>query len=228
MEIATIPIFEYTEDGSVRRNVFSFPSLEKNLWRNSITTIQRIIDELYVRKNMDKDVPFLKIINRSDFSDFENAIENENVFDSLSLNIKDSIEQFKLINDFFSFNKTEWAKIFSVSRVTVYDWLNRKTIPNDENANKISNIYKLLGTIPGKDIPISRTYLHQNIEKYNMSLLEIFSSNQDIIREYQDLNKTLVAMSNQSRKNNDRLVKLSKAKLPKDEILDYNLKILNY
>lgn len=228
MEIATIPIFEYTQDGFIRRNIYPFSLIGKTLLSNPIIKINRMIDELYVRKNRDTDVSFLQIINSSDFSDFKNVLENEDVFDSLSLYIKDPIEQFKLINDFFSFNITEWAKIFSVSRVTIYDWLNRKTVPKDVNANKISNIYKLLDTIPKKDIPISRTYLHQNIAKYNMSLLEIFSSNQDIMRTYQDLNKTLVAMSKQSRNNNDRLVKLSKTKLPKDEILDYNLKILNY
>ncbi|MBI9095499.1 MAG: helix-turn-helix transcriptional regulator [Sphaerochaeta sp.] len=233
--IGRIPVFEYTEDGSISEGFMSPSTTEgnlwnipKNLWSNPITTIQSKIAEFYVRKQNNQDFNPSLFALRSYLSDFENAIENENVYDLLSIDIKDYTEQFEEISNFFCFNKTEWAKIFSVSRVTVYDWLNGKTTPTGDNAKKISSIYNFLRTIPDIESPISQMYLYQKINKYNKSLKEIFLTNQDIVEEYPSLNEMVTAMVRQTLKNKERLVKLAKTKHPKDEILEYNLKSLKY
>jgi DNA-binding transcriptional regulator YiaG len=233
--IGRFPVFEYAEDGSIsedfmspsttERNLWNIP---KNLWSNPITTIQGKIAEFYVRKQKSQDYNHSLFTFRSYLSDFENAIENENIYDLLSIDVKDYTEQFEDISKSFCFNKTEWAKIFSVSRVTVYDWLNGKTTPTGDNANKINNIYKFLRTIPDIENPISQMYLYQKINKYNKSLKEIFLTSQNIVEEYPGLNETVSAMVRQTLKNKERLVKLAKTKRPKDEILDYNLENLNY
>lgn len=223
------PLVEYVEDGTVKVKLFSPPVFDKNRCFNPITTIVDIFSEIIVKKNQNKDVEFLQSLKQSYLSDdFENAIENDEAFDSLSINIKGYTEQLEKIINFFCFNKTEWAKIFSVSRVTVYDWLHGKTTPTGENAKKISSIYNFLSTIPDIESPISQMYLYQKINKYNKSLKEIFLTSQDIVEEYPGLNETVTAMARQTLKNKERLVKLAKTKQAKDEILDYNLKSLKY
>ena len=122
---------------------------------------------------------------------------------------------------------TNWAEIFGVSRVSIYDWLNEKSNPPGNIANKIRDIYKLVSTLPGKKNPILQTYLYQNINRYNKSLMDIFASSHDFEKEYQDLSKIVVVLINQSRKNRDRLIELAKNKKSKEEILNYNLKNLN-
>ena len=226
--VEDFPVVEYIEDGTIKAKFFPQPVIDRNLYINPITTIQNIFNEIIVKKKQSKAVDFLQSLKRSYFSVFDNTVENDGIYEGLSVNIKDYSEQLEEINEFFCFNKTEWSKIFTVSRVTIYDWLNGKTTPTGDNASKISSIYKLLSTISGKGNTISRTYLHQNISKYNKSLMGIFLSSQDIVGEYQDLNETITAMMNHSGRNKERLVKLAKSKRPKDEILDYNLKNLNY
>ncbi|MBL7007284.1 MAG: helix-turn-helix transcriptional regulator [Spirochaetia bacterium] len=233
--IGRFPVFEYTEDGSISEDFMSPSTTERNLWNtpinlwsNPITTIQSKIAKFYVKKLTGKEFNPSQFTVRSYLFDFENDIKTDEAFDSLLINIKDYTEQFEKISNFFCFNKTEWAKIFSVSRVTVYDWLNGKTTPTGGNATKISSIYNFLRTIPDIESPISQMYLYQKINKYNKSLKEIFLTSQDIVEEYPGLNETVTAMVRQTLKNKERLVKLAKTKQPKDEILDYNLKSLKY
>ena len=222
------PLVEYVEDGTVKAKFFSLPVLDRNLCINPITTIQDIYNKIILKRNQNMAFDVLQSLKQSYFSDFENAIVNDEAVASLSIDTAGYTEKFEKISNFFCFNKTEWAKIFSVSRVTVYDWLNGKTKPTGVNAKKINSIYNFLRTIPDNESPISQTYLYQNISKYNKSLKEIFLSSQDIVDEYQDLDKTVVAMIKHSGRNKERLVRLAKSKRSKEEILDYNLKNLSY
>ncbi|MDY0244485.1 MAG: hypothetical protein RBQ89_06685 [Sphaerochaeta sp.] len=159
---------------------------------------------------------------------FENTIENENCSGLESIETKDYQEQFAQISSFFSFNKSEWARIFSVSRVSIYDWLSGKTTPTGEKAYKISSIYKLIGTLPDTSIPISRTYLYQNIQKYNKSLLDIFLTSTDISKDYEDLSDILAILIRRSKNTHDRLARLAKDRKPNEATLDYNLSKLRF
>jgi hypothetical protein len=218
------PVVEYVEDGSVKATGKLQPVTDENPCAIPITTIQNILHETVIKKLLSKDVDFLPSLKRSCSMSFDNTVENVTDYEALSSIIKDYSEQLEDINIFFSFNKTELSNIFGVSRVTIYDWLSGKTTPTGDNAKKISSIHKLLCTIPNKGKPISRTYLRQNISKYDRSLMEIFISSQNIVEEYQGLHETIAAMIHHSEKTQERLIKLAKSKRPRDEVLDYNLK----
>ncbi len=219
-------VLEYAEDGTMKKTKIAYSTADENNCINPVTAIRKRIS----LKNFKK-VGYRGKLSQlliDELFDFANTIEAEDNLDAVPLTMKDYNSQFREINNFFCFNKTEWAKIFSVSRVTIYDWIKGETRPSGGNAKKINSIFKLLSTISAKETPISRTYLYLSISKYDKSLLEIFLSSQDIMMDYKDLATTIEAMINQSEKNKFRLIKLSKIRQPKDETLDYNLENLNF
>lgn len=218
-----LPTVEYTEDGSVKINSFPSHRSLKNHQNDFVTTTKGGVDNSWICKGM----IVIEDVNRLVFHRFENTIENELDSGISEPLLKSDNDQFEEISELLSFSKTDWAKIFGVSRVTIYDWLNRKTSPTGHNAEKIRSLFKILNSIPGEKAPISQPYLYQNITKYNKSLIEIFLASQDIEREYHDIGITIAALINQSRKNMDRLIRLAKTKQSKDEILNHNLKNLS-
>lgn len=215
---------EFTSDGTVKnKNLLGFMMVNYNCY--SMTTPRRkaedivLLGEIYkctrddIRGLMNQDLEeaFKKFLAaRIDV----NSLLNHN-------------EQFEELVKIFGFSKTDWAKIFNVSRVTIYDWLNKKTIPRGDNATKISSIFNLLGEVPSSNERISQTYLNQHIKKYTKSLKDIFSESKNIEEEYQGIGEVITFMIKQSKKRKDRLTKLARTEEFRDEILDYNIRNLD-
>lgn len=197
---------EYIENGSLNRRKVAPIQYKQEQSNDFITTIIKGVVSL------SKAVLFEEIIN-DDIEPLLTTFKNDN-------------EQFKEVSEIFAFNKSEWAKIFNVSRVTIYDWLNGKTKPAGDNADKIRNIYKILNSLGDNRNSIYQTYLYQNISKYNKSLMEIFSSSQNIEKDYENLDKVIMKMIKLSQQRRERISKLTKTKLPKEDVLKHNLEDL--
>lgn len=216
---------EFTSDGTVKnKNTLDFMVLG-NQSCYSITTPRREIGGTLLLGGRNRCI-------RDDFRGFRSQNLEQaytNFFaERIELNsLRNLNEQFEEIVRIFGFSKTDWAKIFSVSRMTVYDWLNKKTTPQGDNATKISNVFKLLETIPGSRERVSQTYLNQNIKKYNRSLKDIFSASQNIEEEYQGIGEIIAFMISQSIKRKERLIKLARTEEFRDDILDYNIRNLD-
>lgn len=136
---------------------------------------------------------------------------------------------FSTIGEFFHFNKTEWADVFAVSRLTIYSWLKNEIEPQNDNSRKIITIFNIMSSVAdrkGNDF-ISRNYLIHKINKYDKSLLEIFTEPIDNIKKLSDLPNILNILMHKTRINYERMDKLPKDDKGKDQNLSYNLKILS-
>jgi len=166
------------------------------------------------------------------FPYFDNELDNS-FEEEITLNgaiIQGINEQFKIVSEFFRFNKTEWADIFGVSRVTIYSWLKNETEPQYDNSRKISTIFTILNSVSDhkEDGSISRNYLIYKINKYYKSLLEIFREPTDSIQKYPDLPNVLNTLMNKTKSNNARINRLADDDKERERNLSYNLRKLSH
>lgn len=137
-------------------------------------------------------------------------------------------DQFKFIHSFFGLTKTEWAEIFSVSRVAIYGWLKEETKPTGNNAKKIASLFTLINSLSDqqKSKRMLRGFVHENITEYNKSLFEILSSTNNFEKDYPDMQQILTYLLQKSSNRFADMEKYAKEKKGDDSTVHYNLKNL--
>jgi len=137
-------------------------------------------------------------------------------------------EKFDIIREHLAFNKTEWAEIFGVSRVTIYSWIKHSMEPLKENAERINALFHLAtclaALVPGEFI--ARNYLIQPFDLLGTSLLELFKGPIKQIQMEEKLPDLLRTLSEKSKQQANRLKKCTDESEYRDWNLDYNLRML--
>lgn len=135
-----------------------------------------------------------------------------------------SSHHFSSIHSFFPFSNNEWAKIIGVPRGTIYDWIFKRSAPSGDSIKRIETIYEIVKSCSSNEKEgISRRYLYHTLSRYNMSLLEIFTSHLDMLSDYNTLTRTINELLDESKIERYRLNKLNSTHTQKEHILDYNL-----
>ena len=140
----------------------------------------------------------------------------------------DSIKQFASIQQFFCFDKTEWAAIFSVPRAVIVGWIVGECVPSVLNASKINHLYDLISAIPNRKEGdrLFRGYIHHQISAYDCSLYEVLKSTIPGDDTALALIPVLSSLVEKSRKKAKELDDLKKSGDSSQTTFDYNLKRL--
>lgn len=226
--------FEYPAIDSSSSISASEPGLSYYAYReDGSISVEQGTKVFFIRSKLDT-----ILMNRESAYSFTD--KNTLLFDNLIVNsqnlgvfigdfsLKNPNEQFVIINKFFGFKKTEWADIFSVSRVTIYGWLKDGLKPSGENARKISVLYNLLNTLPNRQEGdrLFVGYLNHHINTCNCSLLELFTTGIFFKREIPQLSEILSSLLKKSRQKFKEFEYMEKTSQATEATLDYNLKNL--
>lgn len=135
-------------------------------------------------------------------------------------------ERFTIIRQRLAFNKTEWAQIFGVSRVTIYSWIKGNREPLKENAERINALFHIVtesASLNHGDF-ISRNYLIQPFDLIETSLFELLKGPVKQLQTKDGVPELLRTLSKKSKKQADRIGQRTDSSEYRDWNLDYNLR----
>jgi transcriptional regulator with XRE-family HTH domain len=116
-------------------------------------------------------------------------------------------KKLRIIKDSFKLSMVELAKIFEVSRQSLYDWLEGKTLSND-NSDKLEKFYFVFELLNDTGIELSPQVIRRNIDSTG-SIANAISRNLDISTLAGKLKQALLIEAEQQQLLEKRLVQKS-------------------
>ena len=138
-------------------------------------------------------------------------------------------ERFTIIRQRLAFNKTQWAEIFGVSRVTIYSWIKGNSEPLKENAERINALFLLVtesASLKEGEF-ISRNFLIQPFDLMETSLFELFKGSVKQLQTKDGVPELLKILAEKSKKQANRIRQHTVESEYQDWNLDYNLRNLS-
>ncbi|MBI9093542.1 MAG: hypothetical protein JEY71_01545 [Sphaerochaeta sp.] len=225
----SVVTYGYREDGAASMHpaaLRNYSSIDEEMPGLMTEYKSRQMLEFSLTRQLDTTSHHTDLFQGSLFLD--NLIGNASISKQIShhdLVLKSYNEQFGELAQFFGFNKTEWADIFSVSRPTIYGWLKNELKPSGKKASKISQLYSLLVAIPNRRVGdrLFRRYICHHISACNCSLFEIFKSGIPSEYEGSDLVEIISLLLKRAQKKSKELDDLEKTGLASESTLAHNL-----
>jgi len=91
----------------------------------------------------------------------------------LSFSLRPTLEQLQVIRQVLGLSKSELARVMRITRPPLYDWLNGKSAPKDENARRLNTIANLVDEVALEEgRPLFSMFVTEPMQEGNPSLLE--------------------------------------------------------
>lgn len=113
--------------------------------------------------------------------------------DNLLVTKNNSASSLQSIKDEFKLSMAELARVFDVSRQSIYEWMDGKPL-SDENSLKLNKLYGALGILKDKDIELSPHIIRRNVNGLG-SISDAIKQNSDALSLAQQLKPILMVES---------------------------------
>lgn len=129
--------------------------------------------------------------------------------DNLLVTKDNSASSLQSIKDEFKLSIAELARIFDVSRQSIYEWMDGKAL-SSENSQKLNKLYGTLSVLKDEGIELSSHIIRRNVNGLG-SISDAIKQNADAVSLAHQLKSTLVTESMQRTKLAQRMSDRSKA-----------------
>ena len=124
---------------------------------------------------------------------------------------QENAEKVQLIRDYFKVSITELAKIFEVSRQAIYEWMDGRSL-SQENEEKLDRLFSAIAILNDDRLELSPQILRRKVDG-EISIGEAIKTDKDVLALARSLKETLITETEQRRLISNKMLGTKSAPL---------------